>query len=71
MHLYNRGLAGEQAPDSSNKLHQPMSRAYIQWTYDQGRESGGLQLLRKSMVKRERDQEQREPGKHHLAALRS
>lgn len=59
MYLHNKGLMGESGPDAISKLHAPMSKAHIQWVYETGRANGSQQLLKRSLVHRERDIEKR------------
>ena len=60
MHIHNNiGLSGEFAPDATSKLHPPLTKAHIQWVYETGRANGSQQLLKRSIVHRERNFEKR------------
>lgn len=47
------------APDAITRLEAPMTRAHISWVYEYGRTHGGQQLLRRSLIRREREQNAR------------
>lgn len=59
MYMHSRGLAEQKAPDAITRLNAPMSKAHIQWVYDTGRADGSKQLLKRSLIRREREQVER------------
>jgi len=57
--MYATGFIKEKSPDGVNKLHTPMTRAEIMWHYETGRADGNQHILKRSIVQRCREKEQR------------